>query len=164
MLPMVLVQHVRRRSLTMMRHLSPVYPTGVGVGAGGLASLAKRMGALSSTRRADMMPTASAAFFGELDQRGYEPALQTLSGTVRFDIIGEGSWRVTVNRGTITVAKSEAPAECTFVVAADDFVTIVRNEMRPFAAALQGRVQFTGDPALALVTMHLFPCLLAGAQ
>ena len=102
------------------------------------------------------MATATAAFFEELEQRGYEPMLQTVSGTVRFDILGEGSWWVTVDRGAITVAKGGASADCTFAIAADDFAPIVRSKLNPFAAALQGRVQFTGDPALALLTMHIF--------
>jgi putative sterol carrier protein len=102
------------------------------------------------------MTTATAAFFEELEQRGYEPSLQTVSGTVRFDIMGEGSWWVTVNGGAITVARTGTRSDCTVSIEAHDFVPLVRRELNPFAAALQGRAQFTGDTALALVSMSTF--------
>ena len=102
------------------------------------------------------MTTATAAFFEELELRGYEPSLQIVSGTVRFDIMGEGSWWVTVNRGAITVARTGTRADCTFAVATCDFIPIVSRELNPLTAALQGRVQFTGDAALALVSLRTF--------
>lgn len=102
------------------------------------------------------MTTATAAFFEELEQRRYEPSLQTVSGTVRFDIMGEGSWWVTVNRGALTVARTGTRAECIVAIATCDFVPIVSRELNPLTAALQGRVQFTGDAALALVSLRAF--------
>ena len=104
------------------------------------------------------MATATAACFEDLEQRGYEPALRTVSGMVRFEIEGEGSWQVAVSRGAIMVVNGEAPAHCTVAIAADDFVAIVRGTLDPLTAALQGRVHFTGNAALALVTLRIFRC------
>ena len=103
-----------------------------------------------------MTTTATAAFFEELEQRGYEPSLQTVSGTVRFDIMGEGSWWVTVNRSAITVARTGTRADCIVAIAGQDFVPLVHRELNPLTAALQGRVKFTGDAALALVSLRSF--------
>lgn len=102
------------------------------------------------------MATATAAFFEELAQRGYDPALQTVTGTVRFDILGEGSWWVTVNEGRLTVASRGSSADCVYTAAAEDFVPMARGKLNPLTAALRGRMEFTGDPALALVMLCLF--------
>ncbi|TMC80225.1 MAG: SCP2 sterol-binding domain-containing protein [Chloroflexi bacterium] len=43
------------------------------------------------------------AFFARLAQRGYEPLLHNVSGTIRWDIGDAGSWFVTVKNGSLTV-------------------------------------------------------------
>lgn len=93
----------------------------------------------------------TAAFFEELAQRGYEPALQSVRGTVRFDIAEEGSWWVAVAHGALIVRQSAASADCVLSFTAADFNAIVRGEQNPLTAAMQGRVRITGNPGMALV-------------
>ena len=102
------------------------------------------------------MATATAEFFEELAQRGYEPTLQSVTGTVRFDIIGAGNWWVTVKEGALTVASGGSSADCVYTTTAEDFVSMVRGALNPFTAALQGKVQLTGNTALALVMQRIF--------
>ena len=45
------------------------------------------------------------AFFARLAQRGYEPLLHNVSGTIRWDIGDVGSWFVTVKNGSLTVSR-----------------------------------------------------------
>jgi predicted lipid carrier protein YhbT len=103
------------------------------------------------------MATPTAAFFEELARRGYEPSLRCVRGTIRFDITGEGNWWVQhVGNGALTVARDGACADCSYTIAATDFVPLARGEHDPFTAALQGRLQIWGDQALALVTQRIF--------
>jgi len=97
------------------------------------------------------MASATTAFFEELAQRGYEPALQRVTGTVRFDIAEEGSWWVAVVDGAVTVRRDAARADCVLSFTAADFNAIVRRERNPLTAAMQGRVQITGNPGMALI-------------
>ena len=100
------------------------------------------------------MTTATAAFFEELARRGFDPALQSLTGKICFYIRSEGSWWVTLKEGALTVATAGASPDCVYASTVEDFVPITRGELNPFVAALQGRVQFAGDPALALITLR----------
>lgn len=100
------------------------------------------------------MATATAAFFEELVQRGFDPVLQSLTGTICFYIISEGSWWVTLKEGVFSVANAGVSADCVCVSTVEDFVSIAKGELNPFAAALQGRVQLAGDSALALITLR----------
>src|SRR6266852_9373515 len=118
----------------------------------------QRLGGSANSRRQGVssMATPTAAFFEELAQRGYEPSLRCVRGTVRFDIMGEGSWWVQVRNGALTVARDGASADCGYAVAVADFVPLARGEQNPFTAALQGRLHIWGDQALALVTQRVF--------
>lgn len=102
------------------------------------------------------MATETATFFRTLSRRRYDPSLRNVTGTVRFDINGEGSWWVTVNDGALAVASDGTHADCVYTAAAADFVPIAQGKQNPFSAALQGRVHFTGDPALALIMQRIF--------
>lgn len=97
------------------------------------------------------MATLTVAFFEELARRGYEPALQSVRGTVRFDIAEEGSWWVAVRDGALTVRQDAARADCVLSFTAADFEAIVRGEQNPLTAAMQGRVQIIGNPGMALI-------------
>ena len=57
------------------------------------------------------MATATTAFLENREHLAYEPTLQTGSGTVRFEIIGEGTWLVTVSRGGIAIVNDVAWAD-----------------------------------------------------
>ena len=102
------------------------------------------------------LATATAVFFEELAQRGFEPALRTATGTVRFGITGEGSRWVAVNEGRLTVASRGSSVDCVCTAAAEVFVPMARGKLNPLAAALRGRIKIAGDTALALCMLRRF--------
>lgn len=49
------------------------------------------------------------AFFARLAQRGNDPLLHSVSGTIRWDIEDAGSWFVAVNNGSLTRHQAKRP-------------------------------------------------------
>jgi predicted lipid carrier protein YhbT len=95
-------------------------------------------------------------FFEELAQRGYEPGLQSVTGSCRFDIAEKGSWLVTAHDGVLAVSQNAADADCVLCTGADDFEAIIRGEQSPLTVAMQGRMQGEGDIAIGLVMQRIF--------
>jgi putative sterol carrier protein len=95
-------------------------------------------------------------FFEQLSTRGYEPLLHQASGTCRFDIEGKGSWGVGVREGAITVTREMPKADCVFACDQDLFTRIIQGKQNPLTAAMQGKVEVTGDLSLAQMFQRLF--------
>jgi len=55
------------------------------------------------------------AFFAQLAERGYEPLLHSVTGTIRWDIEDAGSWFVAVNNGSLTVSRDTVGVLCACV-------------------------------------------------
>ncbi len=91
-----------------------------------------------------------------LATRGYEPMLESVTGTCRIEIEDEGSWLVTVQDGRIAVKKGTGHADTVFKTDASEFDQIARGDQNPFTAVLQGRVSVTGDASLALMVQRIF--------
>jgi len=96
------------------------------------------------------------SFFQDLAQRGYEPGLHGVTGTCRFDIAEDGSWLLSVCDGAMAVSKDIIDADCIVVSSIADFEAIVRGQRNPLTAAMQGRVQISGDPAVGLAMQRIF--------
>ena len=99
-------------------------------------------------------------FFDELSQRGQEPLLRKLSGSVRFDIVdGKRVHRryVTVDKGQISVSGSGSGGQS--VIRADRavFGQIATGELNPVAALLRGELAMEGDWRLLVLVQRLFP-------
>ncbi|GAA1768591.1 SCP2 sterol-binding domain-containing protein [Luedemannella helvata] len=83
-------------------------------------------------------------YLNELERSDDVPILRRASGTMRFDIEGENAiqrWLVTMNRGQISVKRSNAPANC--VVRGDRAIIekMINGELNPLAGMLRGLVQ-----------------------
>jgi predicted lipid carrier protein YhbT len=99
-------------------------------------------------------------FFELAVVRGHsDPMLRRTSGSCRFDIISIGSWLVRADNGTLTVnaVQSSTPADSTLTANEDDFLRMTRGQQSPLTAFMQGRLQVTGNLALAERFTHLFP-------
>lgn len=99
-------------------------------------------------------------FFEELRQRGNEPLLRKLSGSVRFDILdGKRVTRsyVRVDRGQISVSGRGSGGQS--VIRADRavFGKIAGGELNPVAALLRGELHMEGDWRLLVLVQRLFP-------
>jgi putative sterol carrier protein len=102
----------------------------------------------------------TARFFEELAQRGTEPLLRKLSGSVRFDIVdGKRVERryVSVDKGQISVSGRGSSGKS--VIRADRavFGQIAAGELNPVAALLRGELAMEGDWRLLVLVQRLFP-------
>ena len=105
------------------------------------------------------MIDATTEFFSVLGQRGHEPLLAKVTGTLRFDLVqGERIEHcfVTIRKGNVAISEENTEADC--VVRADRslFDCMVRGEQNAMAAALRGALVFHGNAALLLSFQRLF--------
>jgi len=105
------------------------------------------------------MTDATTEFFSALGQRGHEPLLERVTGTLRFDLVqGERTDHhfVTITKGDVAVSDATTEADC--VVQADKalFDRMVSGEQNVMAAALRGALDFRGNAALLLSFQRLF--------
>ncbi len=111
------------------------------------------------------MSDTTQAFFERLAQRGYEPLLHSISGTVRLDIEDAGSWYVAIKNGSLTVSRDTAGADCVLACSREDFDRMVVGKQNPTTLFMQGKMKITGNVGLAQMFQRLFPDeSLAGAK
>ena len=103
------------------------------------------------------MINTTQAFFNQLAERGHEPLLHSVSGTIQWDILGEGSWFVVVQNGSLTVSRDTARADCVAACSREDFERMVVGKQNPTTLFLQERVNVTGDVGLLQLFQRLFP-------
>ncbi len=104
------------------------------------------------------MTDTTQEFFDELAHRGYEPRAATMRGSVRLDLRrGKRTerWLVSVDRGDVTVSRTNAAADA--VVRMDEvlFDALVRGEANAMAAMLRGALTIEGDRGLLLLFQRL---------
>jgi putative sterol carrier protein len=103
------------------------------------------------------MSDTTQAFFERLAQRGYEPLLHSISGTIRWDIEDAGSWFVAVKNGSLTVSRDTAGADCVLACSREDFERMVVGKQNPTTLLLQGKMKIAGNVGLAQIFQRLFP-------
>ncbi|MFL5592065.1 MAG: SCP2 sterol-binding domain-containing protein [Ktedonobacteraceae bacterium] len=103
------------------------------------------------------MSNATQAFFERLAERGYEPLLHSISGTIRWDIEDAGSWFVVANNGSLSVSRDAVRADCVFACNQEDFDRMVVGKQNPTTLFMQGKGKITGDLGLAQIFQRLFP-------
>jgi putative sterol carrier protein len=81
---------------------------------------------------------------------GFNSAFEHTAGTFRFDVDGQGSYLINVDRGTISVSKGTGKADCTLSCSAEDFEPIITGQQNLITAHMQGRLKIEGSPVLAL--------------
>jgi hypothetical protein len=106
------------------------------------------------------MAKSASAFFAGLAERGRDPVLGSTRGTVRIDVVDGAAvetWRVTMDRGRITVAEGAGDAQCTVRASRTAFEAIANGMTGALAATLRGALQVEGDPRLLVRFQRLFP-------
>lgn len=106
------------------------------------------------------MPDPTAEFFDGLSQRGYEPMLRKISGSVRFDL--EQDWRIDywhleITQGNLTVSRAEREADTVVRTAKAVFDRIVRGETQALAAYMRNEIAVEGKLRLFLLCKRLVP-------
>ena len=102
----------------------------------------------------------AAEFLRGLESHGHHPLLARAKGTLRVDLDGAertDRWFVAIDRGQISVSRTDAPADC--VIRADRavFEQLVAGEANATAALLRGTLRVEGELDLMLMFQRLFP-------
>jgi putative sterol carrier protein len=114
----------------------------------------------TGTKPGSKTTSATDLFFDDLSQRGREPLLRRVSGTIRFDL-GSGKDAehryVTVKKGKVSVSRKKGPADA--VVQADEslFEDVAAGKANAMAAVLRGIMVVEGDLGLMMTFQRLFP-------
>ena len=76
---------------------------------------------------------------------------KTISGTLRFEL-KDGNrceyWRVTINKGVASSARSKAPADCVVHTDKATLEAIIQGRANPMAALLRGAIRIEGQSLL----------------
>jgi len=106
------------------------------------------------------MPDPTRDFFAALHERGHEPLLEKISGTVRVDVT-EGDqaehWFVTIDQGDVSVSSQNAPADCVLRADRQTLDRIVSGEANAMAMGLRGAIGIQGNAELLVLFQRLFP-------
>jgi putative sterol carrier protein len=107
-----------------------------------------------------MTRDATKGFFQALEERGHEPALEKITGTIRFDLEGgdgPARWLVSIDAGDVGVSQESAEADCVARADRAVFERIASGEANAMAAVLRGALELEGDRALLVAFQRLFP-------
>jgi putative sterol carrier protein len=98
--------------------------------------------------------------FVGLGEAGHVPLLKQASGTMLFELLGDQRmerWRVIVERGQVSVARGNGPADCVLRADRKLFARMAAGRVNAFAAVLRGEVTVEGDPRLLVLFQRLLP-------
>jgi hypothetical protein len=106
------------------------------------------------------MTDPAAAFFDQLADRGHEPALEEVEGTIRFDLVdpqGTDYRFVEIKKGDVRVSREPLAADC--VVQLDRVIAnqIVTGELQAHPAWLRRRYWVEGNLVLLRLFDRVFP-------
>ena len=116
------------------------------------------------------MSDQARAFFEQLGDRGEDPRLGRVRGSLRFDLAerdGIDSWRVVLDRGTAEVEEVDhegEDADCVVRIDAASFDRMVEGRLNPTVAMLQGAIHVDGAIDLLWYFQKLFPSAPADAR
>ncbi len=85
--------------------------------------------------------------------------LKGMDATILFDIKGEdgGLWTVQIDDGQISVEEGEIESpDVTVEAATKDLMGLIKGELNPMAAFMQGRLKVKGNMSIAMQLQKLF--------
>ena len=106
------------------------------------------------------MTDATARFFEELGERGHEPLLGRITGTIRFDLDHDTTverWFVAIDKGDVKVSHKNAKADTIVRVDRELFDGMAGGRINAMAAVLRGVISVQGDLEIVTVFQRLFP-------
>lgn len=94
----------------------------------------------------------------ELKLHERKQQISNVGALVKFDISGKegGKWIVDLNDETLGVRVGDEEANCTFTASDENFIKLIKREMKPETAILTGKVKISGDLMLAMQLSKLF--------
>jgi hypothetical protein len=99
-------------------------------------------------------------FFDGLAERGHDPALASVTGSVRFDVLDKDRtehWVVQISKGDLTVSHKNAKADAGIRLARSVLEGCIGGTVNTMAAYLRGLIGVDGDFALMILFDRLFP-------
>jgi putative sterol carrier protein len=105
------------------------------------------------------MAESAREIFEPIGRLGHVPRLRGTSATVRFDVIGAGSWHFAIEDGAVTITESSAPADCVLELEEETLRRIAHGQLKPLIAFMQGLMTVQGEPATALHVAELFAAM-----
>jgi len=106
------------------------------------------------------MTDATTEFFDEVSERGHEPLLEKVTGTLRFDLRNGRKaqhWFVSIEKGDVAISRENAPADCAVQMDGALFDGVASGRENAMAALLRGAVGIEGDVELLMLFERLFP-------
>jgi putative sterol carrier protein len=107
------------------------------------------------------MADVIADFFQELEEKGHQPLLGKVHGTVRFELSdADGAtdhWLVSVDRGDITTSQESGNADCVIHCDRELFEKLITGDENAIAATLRGALVCTGNVELLFAIQRIFP-------
>jgi putative sterol carrier protein len=119
-----------------------------------------RKAATGRTKNVETSTDPVSEFFRGLAERGREPLLANVSGTLRFDLVdGERveHWYLAIRNGDVAVSRGDAEADAVVRTAKDLFEGMTAGRVNAMAAALRGTLVPRGNLALVVSFQRLFP-------
>jgi putative sterol carrier protein len=111
-----------------------------------------------------MTGDAVAAFFEDLSNRGHDPLLRSVSGTVRFDLVSGKKterWLLEIRKGSLSVSHRNVAADTVMRLSRTLFEAVARGETNLLPALLRGEVTLEGDYRLMIMVRRLLRRRLA---
>lgn len=108
----------------------------------------------------DPITGSTAAFFEALAERGHEPLLGHVTGTLRLEIVDGDTiehWHVAVTKGSVKVSRKNAKADANVRVSRALCDKISSGSENAMAAMLRGELVPEGDLRLTMLFSRLFP-------
>jgi hypothetical protein len=99
-------------------------------------------------------------FFTGLSKRGYEPLLQHVIGSIRFDLENGDEtdhWWVGLDRGKVTVLHEDRVAKSVSRQDRSTLIDAILGRRNPMTTFLQGDAGYSGEGEPLVIFSRLFP-------
>lgn len=86
-------------------------------------------------------------------------SLKGVNATIVFDITGAdgGIWTVKVDDGSVSIEEGRTPsADVTVAATSEDLIALIKGDLNPMGAFMQGRLKVKGDMSVAMQLQRLF--------
>ena len=112
-------------------------------------------------RHASAATDAIEAFFTDISTRGQIPALGSLTGSIRFDLVGDDDevecWYVDITKGEAIVTHKRSKADATVRCDKRLMEEIAKGKKNAMAGVLRGAITPDGDLSVIIGFQRLFP-------